>query len=288
MRVAVLLAVFNRRERTLEGLTHLHHALAVACQAADVYLVDDGSTDGTAEAVLAAFPATRVIRHQGGLYWCRAMHLAWTQALTGDYDQYLWLNDDTVLAPDGLARMLALATDQASRAAPGILVGALLEPATGQTTYGGMHRRSRGRPMHFSMVAPGADVQACDTMNGNVVLVSAAAVALVGILDPQFEHGMGDFDYGLRACAAGLAVVLCAGHVGCCSRNPKAQTFLDQRAGLRQRMRHMLSPKGLPWRSWLGFTRRHAGFAWPVYFAWPYVRVLVSSLVSLRARRLRR
>jgi GT2 family glycosyltransferase len=287
MRLAILLAVFNRREKSLEGLRHLHQALAVAGQTADVYLVDDGSTDGTADAVAAAFPATRVVRHAGGLYWCRAMHLAWTQALPGVYDHYLWLNDDTLLTPDGLGRMLAISAEQARRGEPAVVVGAVCDATTGQTSYSAMHRRSRGRAMRFTMVMPSAQPQICETMNGNVVLVPAAVVARVGIIDPAFEHGMGDFDYGLRVSGAGLALLLCAGHVGNCSRNPSAQTFLDRSAGLRHRMRHMLSPKGLPWRSWLRFTRRHAGAAWPLYFIWPYVRVLLSSLLPRRARPLR-
>jgi hypothetical protein len=42
----------------------------------------------------------------------------------------------------------------------------------------------------------------------------------------------------------------------------------------------MLGRKGLPWRSWWVLTRRHAGPFWPVFFLWPYVRVVVGGTLS--------
>lgn len=44
--------------------------------------------------------------------------------------------------------------------------------------------------------------------------------------------------------------------------------------------------KGLPWRSWLIFTRRHTGVMWPLYFAWPYAKLLVVSPFTAARRRL--
>jgi hypothetical protein len=38
----------------------------------------------------------------------------------------------------------------------------------------------------------------------------------------------------------------------------------------------MLGRKGLPVRSWLRFTRKHGGVLWPMYFVWPYAKLLLT------------
>ncbi len=46
-----------------------------------VYLVDDGSSDGTGDAVRQAYPSVSVIRGDGTLFWNRGMRKAWEDAL---------------------------------------------------------------------------------------------------------------------------------------------------------------------------------------------------------------
>ena len=54
-----------------------------------VFLVDDGSTDGTSQAIKEKFPQVNIIN--GNLYWSRGMHIAWEKAIIDDlnYDFYL-------------------------------------------------------------------------------------------------------------------------------------------------------------------------------------------------------
>ena len=61
-------------------------------------------------------------------------------------------------------------------------------------------------------------------MNGNTVLVSRAVVRRVGNLDPAFAQQMGDFDYGLRARAAGCSVWTTPGTIGMCASHPRRRT----------------------------------------------------------------
>jgi hypothetical protein len=65
------------------------------------------------------------------------------------------------------------------------------------------------------------------------------------------------------------------GFVGTCGKNSIRGTYLDQALSLSERWRRMLQPKGLPPRGWWVLTRRHGGPLWPVYFAWPYLRLLL-------------
>jgi GT2 family glycosyltransferase len=73
----------------------------------ETLLVDNASTDGTAEAVRARFPQVRVIASQENLGFARANNLALRQA-QGRY--ILLLNPDTEVAAGTVAAMLAVLT----------------------------------------------------------------------------------------------------------------------------------------------------------------------------------
>ncbi len=274
--LCALMSCFNRRDKTLACLDTLapeRQALQARGIELQAVLLDDGSTDGTAEAVAAAHPWVTVVRGPGQLYWCRGMHLAQQQPLARAADWQLWLNDDVLLEPGCLARLLDCEQSLSAQGLLGLVVGATRDVRTGLVSYGGERRLSRWRRSRFSLLAPGDQPQLCDAMNGNIVLLPREARERVGDLDPAFEHAMGDTDYGLRARALGLGVWLAPGYMGWCSDNPRTGTYHDRSLPWARRWQLMLSRKGLPWRSWLHFTRRHMGPAWPLFFVWPYLRL---------------
>lgn len=282
-RIAVILACHNRREKTIACLRALDIAQHVAQQSCDVYLVDDGSTDGTTEAVAHEFPHVRLLRGDGTLFWNRSMHWAFGEALRAGYDFYLWLNDDTLLESDALTRLLAChAAIIADGHRSGIVIGSTRDEVSGKLTYGGLVATRWWKPLAFRHLPPSADRSLkCDTMNGNVVLIPDIVARGIGNIEPAFAHAMGDMDYGLRAKKAGFSNWIMPGFAGRCARNPTAGTYLDPAVPLRQRIKKMVAPKGLPPKSWLTFTRRHAGPFWLVFWVWPYTKLLVP---RLRAR----
>lgn len=273
--VAALLATHDRREQTLACLAHLDRQDAGVD--VRVALVDASSPDGTAAAVRAAHPDAVVEEVGADVHWNRGMHRAWQLALDLEVDAWLWLNDDTMLDPTALATLLAVDADHRERTGRGaIVVGSTRDPASGALTYGGVVRPSpRLRPLRYDLVEPGAEPRPCETMNGNVVLVPRDVVEAIGILDPTYAHGMGDYDYGLRARDAGIARLVAPGTVGTCARNappPADRTVGDEWARLRR-------PTGLPPDDFATFARRWAGPLWPVFWASPYVRRLSRRLV---------
>jgi GT2 family glycosyltransferase len=282
--ICVLFTCFNRRETTLSCLRALTNSTGLDDFQLSAVLVDDGSTDGTADAVCAEFPWVEVVRSQKALFWCRGMHSAFEKAMLRGFDYYLWLNDDTLLIPDSLSRLLScqqLVRPQSD--APVIVVGSSVDAATGTLNYGGQRQPSRLVKFRVERVEPQDYPQKCDALTGNIVLIPADAASTVGNLDPSFEHAMGDTDYGLRARKLGVQLWLAPGVHGHCSANPIANSFQDTTLPLRQRWRLMMHRKGLPWRSWMIFTRRHMGVIWPLYFLWPYLKFwVVGSIARLR------
>lgn len=269
-RVTAVMACHDRRDRTLACLASLTrqtgHDAAVSA-----VVVDDGSTDGTAEAVERHHPWATVVRGRGDLWWNGGMRVAIAEAVSGhDPDHLWWLNDDTELDDDALSTLLATHRAWPTPGPGPIVVGSTRDPVTGALTYGGVVRPDRWRPMLFELVPPAADPRPAETMNGNCVLVPGPVARVVGELDPSYRHAMGDYDYGLRAREHGIDVVVAPGTIGTCARNPDPWASGD----VEETWRKLTGPKGLPPDEWRTFTRRWAGPLWPVYYVSPYARRL--------------
>jgi len=236
-----------------------------------VFLLDDGSSDGTATAVTARFPDSTVLHGDGYLFWNRGMARAWRYAATEGADYYLLVNDDAELDRNALARLMAVAGETP---APRIVAATLRDPDSGRPTYGGVARVRGWHPFRYALVRPGNEVVRADTFNANCVLVPGSAVDRVGYLDERFHHSMGDYDYGLRARSKGIVTVVAPGTYGTCARNPVSGTFRDPSLSRAERWRIARGPKGLPLADWLLYSRRHGGPLWPVFFVGPYLRIL--------------
>lgn len=268
-RVAAVLACFNRRELTLACLRSLR-AQQIPGVDLDIFVLDDASNDGTAAAIAQAFPEVTVLHGNGQLYWNGGMRRAFAAAIAGDYDSYLWMNDDTRLDDGALAVLLGTVAVLRDRGEEAVIVaGSTRHPDTGALTYGGRIRGSRTRPLRFELVEPAGEPRPCETMNGNIALIPRAVVQRVGNIDPAFRQKMGDYDYGLRARAAGCSVWVAPGTIGTCASHPERRT--GERP-LRDELRRLWSVKELPPGPWAVYARRWGGRLWPLRWLSPYVR----------------
>ncbi|MFN8160104.1 MAG: glycosyltransferase [Solirubrobacterales bacterium] len=266
--VTALLASHNRREKTLECLASYYGQRVGPDIGLGAVLVDGGSADWTADAVRERFPQTEVIRGGEDLYWAGAMALAEQAALGGNPDYLLWLNDDVVLDPDALSRLLETATGpEGSR----IAVGAMRDPDTGELTYSGL-RRSGRHPLKLEPIEPRGDAIGVETFNGNAVLVPRGARERIGRVDGGLVHSAADLDYGLRAGEAGVVNALAPGTVGVCARDTEPRPWLERSATRRRRLGILLGPKGLPPRPRARYLSHHGGVLWFVYWLGSYVR----------------
>lgn len=108
--------------------------------------------------------------------------------------------------------------------------------------------------------------------------IQSGVMEMTHELDPVYGYAMGDTDYALRSRVTGFGVYVAPVYVGHGTNNPVADTYCDQDQSPGIRWRKMVSCKGLLPRSWRHFRRRHGGPAWPVYFVWPYARLIAESL----------
>lgn len=280
-RLAALLTCHNRREKTIACLTALHACPLPSGLRLTTFVVDDGSSDGTAEAITSQFPDVKVLRGDGSLFWNGGMRKAFAAAMEEGFDDYLWLNDDTLLDTEALQRLYDCRTDlEAGGEVSPLVVGATRDPVSGLLSYGGLIARDAASPNHLVVLPVGNAAQRCKSLNGNCVLVPEAAALALGNLDPNFVHAIGDWDYGMRANAAGFHVWMAPGFIGTCERNPPTKMPPALARSIRARLRHVCGPKQVPPRAWYTYVRRNYGRTWPIEFVKPYASAVLGALAA--------
>jgi GT2 family glycosyltransferase len=268
--IAALMAIHNRKVMTIESLKCLYSQLIGTAEGSKYevhpFIFDDGCTDGSADAVRELWPHARVLPGDGSYFWCKGMNVAWTEAAKGDPDYYLLLNDDTMMMPDALERLLNIAPTPESHI---IAVGAIVDPVTRTKTYG-------GSALHKHKKAPeGSEPLECALFNANCVLIPREVYRRVGMFYHGYTHAMGDTDYGRTARRRGIKIYETSHPVGTCENNPVAGTWRDRSLKRIERFRKLNSIKGLPYREWWAFCRRNYGLAAPRYFLSPTIRILL-------------
>lgn len=254
MQIAVLVTVHNRADTTVQGLSRLSQlaeAMATEFQFV-VFLVDDGSTDGTASRIRDIPLDLRITQGTGSLYWNRGMSLAYTAARDSGqhFDAYMLYNDD-VLLNENFVEFLRVFRDLQDS----ILVGAFREPHSDTISYSGFVALGRLRP--FALLIPQLtdSLVPVDTFNGNAVLIPAQIFDELGGLDPKYTHSYGDIDLGLRAKAAGVRSFIYGDPIGVCGRGKSVDERI-RAAGIRDRWSLLFGYPHGP-SSYLRFVRKH-------------------------------
>ncbi len=276
IKTAVILTVFNRREVTLKGFRTLYRSIEYLQNERpdegyefDIYMTDDGCTDGTADAVRKEFPKVQIIQGNGNLYWSGGMRKAWQTAIDSNekYEFYLWFNDDAELYENALEVMFDsyFHSDKNS-----IISGAFCDK-DGNASYGGRDRNKK-------IIHPDGSYKDIFFINGNLVLITDNIVKRNGLLDPKFVHIGGDWDYGLRARSQGYCLVLTPSYIGFTDRHDD-ENF---RGNLFARFKRLYSKKQNPSIVFL-FNRRHFGlFNALKEFVKQHIIVLFPTLLILK------
>lgn len=271
--IAVLLTTFNRKQKTLDCLESLHKQQLPDNVCFTVFLTDDGSKDGTADAVRHFYPDTNVYHGTGALYWAGGMRNSWKQALAANPDYYLLLNDDTVLTETAVASLLQSSIAPAERVKkPSIFVGSTVDAQTGKLSYGGMKLTSKIRLKHQTVHSE-TNYLHCDLANANIMLVPRQIVEKIGILSEVYTHGIADYDYTLKAKKAGFDVLVAPGFLGRCV-DDHGNNWQSQKETLKKRISYLKSPKGLAYKEYLTFIGNHFPLELPEAFVKLWMKTL--------------
>jgi len=207
--VAVVVLTWNGRDDTLGCLASLS---AVSHPELATIVVDNGSSDGTAEALAAAFPAVELIRSELNLGFAEGCNVGIRRALERGAHYVLVLNNDVEVDPGFAEALLEEARRRPEAGAlcskllyldpPDLIwfAGARFDPRSG---YNGRQRGYRERDDgRFD------EVVESDRACGAAMLVPRAVLEEVGLFDPELFAYSEDTDWSLRARAAGHRVYL--------------------------------------------------------------------------------
>jgi N-acetylglucosaminyl-diphospho-decaprenol L-rhamnosyltransferase len=218
-RLSVVIPTRDTRELTLRCL---ESAAALIAEGAEVVVVDDGSRDGTAEAVRARFPAARVLVNAQSRRFGGAANRGLGEA---GGEIFLLLNSDAELDPRSVPSVVA-AFDREPRLGA---AGAELRNADGTPQWSA--GAAPTRPWLFSMAtgapellgswpayrrlrpAGSAERARVDWVGGAALAIRRAAWEEVGPFDEGFGFYGQDVDFCLRLGDAGWAVRVLPGWV---------------------------------------------------------------------------
>ena len=198
VRVAVVAPVHNRKEITLQCLRSLSR---IESDGLDIHIVivDDGSTDGTSEAIREQFPSVEVIQGDGTLWFTEGTNVGVRAGLKHDPKYVLLMNDDSVFDSRFLTALV-----ETAEANPHSVVGPLLllwdQPhKVFQTSPVWDTWRGGWRHWHQQTVwtVPNRPWNV-DLIVGNCVLVPAAAIEKCGLMDSRHFPNFGDAEYTPR------------------------------------------------------------------------------------------
>lgn len=197
--VYIVILNWNGREDTLACLRSLE---PVWNERTKGIVVDNGSTDGTPEAVRAAFAAVDVLEAGGNLGFTGGNNIGLRFALDRGADYVLLLNNDTIVDPGFLREMLPVATvsEEIGFVSPKIyfleppdllwFAGAKFSTVTGYGRVIGYRKPDRGQY---------DDIRTIDRPCGCAVLVARRLCREAGLMDDGLFLYADEVEWMLRA-----------------------------------------------------------------------------------------
>lgn len=207
-RVAVVVLNWNGLEDTVRCLASLRE---LAYPALLTVLVDNGSSDGSADRLAEMYPECSVIRNGRNLGYAEGNNAGIRFALAGGADYVLILNNDTRVDREAVSHLVGAAESDPSIgiASPRILLwdqpeciwydGARVDPVTMEPGHEGLMATDETRP---------ASLFDTGYASGCAMMVRSDLLRRIGLLDPDYYLVFEEADLSARAWEAGYRVVV--------------------------------------------------------------------------------
>jgi GT2 family glycosyltransferase len=209
IRAALVIPVHNRRETTLLALRSLSRIDRSGLEV-KIFVVDDGSTDGTADAIAEKFPEVEIIYGDGNLHYAAGTNRGIEAALKWHPNYIVTMNDDAVFHDQFLRRLIDTA-EKNNRSVVGSLLLLWDEPHR-VFQVGQKWNALRGGwiiPEDLTAFKVASEPFEVECIVGNCVLFPIEAIRECGLMDEaNFPHGWGDAQYLTRMRKAGWKLLI--------------------------------------------------------------------------------
>lgn len=196
----------NRREDTLAALASLSRSDYPNHK---VIVLDNASTDGSAQAIQCEYPDVTLIALERNLGYAGNNNVGIQAALAHQADWVFILNEDTILAPDCLSRLVEVGAQDMQIGVLGPMVYHHDEPQVIQSAGGKMDRAWRAWHLCQNEVDRGQfpAPHEVDWISGCAILVRRQVIEQIGALDERFFYYWEETEWCLRARRRGWRIV---------------------------------------------------------------------------------
>ncbi len=201
-KVFIIILNWNGLGDTLECLDSVEKLEYLA---KTVVVVDNGSTDGSPDAIRTQAPSVLLLRNQTNLGYAGGNNVGIRYALEHGAD-YIWLlNNDTIVRSDSLANLVSVADATPSLGLASPFIYHYDEPERLQfagviARFADQTFRGINDPMERESPTDGGGLM----LYGTALLAKASAVKTIGYLDERYFAYREDYDYSMRSLEAGF------------------------------------------------------------------------------------
>lgn len=238
----IVIPVFNRRTFTQKCLECLADQ---SVQGFHVVVIDDGSTDGTAEMIADLFPWVDVLKGDGNLWWAESTNVGVRFALDKGAEYIMTLNDDTEPPVHFIETMMA-----AAKQCSGGLIGAsAVDRTTNELVYAG-ERINWPRAKYELILEPLGLKERTGLVEvthfpGRGLLIPAELFRRIGLYDSKhFPQTLSDYDFTHRAKRFGAEIFCCLDARLIIHSESSASVSLRQRKSLKNYSIHLFGIRG--------------------------------------------
>jgi GT2 family glycosyltransferase len=279
----IVIPSFNRKTLLLRCLDSLSKQ---TYKDFGVILTDDGSTDGTEDAVRTDYPEVIIVKGNGNWWWTRSINEACKRAMAEGCDYLMTLNDDLLVKADYLEIMVKAATKH-----PRSMIGSLVvsDESKPRLIYAGVEkenhwiaktwkRGNRYREYDWSLHGIVED----NALPGRGVIYPAGLIDEIGFYDEKsFPQYAADKDFSLRAKKAGYKILINLDGIIYSNIDATGDVKVGRKMDLRQIVKSFFSFKSSNniQNLWI-LTVRHFPHKWyiPVAFPLNLFRTVIGAL----------
>lgn len=206
--VNIIVLNYNSREDTLDCLRSLEH---LTYPSVEVIAVDNGSIDGSVDAIRSSFPGVTLIDTGKNLGFTGGNNAGIQRALENGADYIMLLNNDTIVAPDMLDLMVEVMENDPTIGVSGPMIyyydapdviwsaGGTIDWKHGLTNMVGLNQDDKAQ---FGL-AP----RPVDFVTGCAILARRKVWESAGLLNDQFFMYYEETEWCVRASRTGYKIV---------------------------------------------------------------------------------
>lgn len=171
-------------------------------------IVDDGSTDGSSEAIASEFPDTIILRGDGNLWWTGSMNMGVEHILSvaENTDFILAINDDVTVEKDYIEKIVAV-----SKAHDGALVGSMYRDSKQKELIYDSGVKINWKNYSYIQVPYDSEkkvVTYLDVLSTRGVLIPVEVFKRIGVFEKRLRHYAADYEFFMRAKKRGFKLCM--------------------------------------------------------------------------------